>query len=316
VNKFLLPIIITFLTFGSSTVQAAQCPENGLFLQVLGSGSSILGTGRAAPGYLIWHQGNARILVEVGGGTASQFWKTGASFSDLDAILLTQVNSTHTADMATLMSSAIMGKRVTPLPVYGPAASKKSPSTVSFIRSLFDEKRGAFRDLGPLISPLGTKTFKLKPHDTVVKYKKSALGKKIINLKTPIFSNVNFKIYNFNVAGKKDARLGWLIRFGNKKIVFMGDVSPAMNNFQEVISGADILVVHHAIPESGPESARKKFLSPSAIGTLAYKSRTRQLILGHRRPATLGKEKETTAAIKSKYAGLVQFANDLDCFAL
>jgi hypothetical protein len=29
---------------------------------------------------------------------------------------------------------------------------------------------------------------------------------------------------------------------------------------------------------------------------------------------TLGKEEETLAAIRQRYAGPVQFANDLDCF--
>lgn len=313
-NFISIPVLTLVLTLGISTVHAAQCPDSGLHLQVLGSGSSNMEPGRAAPGYIIWHQGYARILIDLGGGTAMQFRKTGARFTDLDAILLTQVDSAHTADMAAMMSSAILENRVRPLPVYGPAASKTSPSTVSFIRSLFDEKRGAFRDLGSLVSPLGTQTFKLKPHDTTVKYKKSGTGKKTNHQTTPVFSNANFKIYNFNVAGKKDAKLGWLIKTGTKKIIFTGDAQPDNKNIQGIINDADILVIHHAIPESGPESTKKKFLSPSAIGTIAYKSRAKQLILGHRRLATLGKEKETTSAIKSKYAGLVQFANDLDCY--
>lgn len=301
------------LTTGITPVQAAQCSNAGIHLQVLGSGSANL-EDRAAPGYVIWHQGHARILIDLGGGTAMEFKKTSAKFSDLDAILLTQVNSTHAADMTAMMSSAVFENRLRPLPVYGPAASKAAPSTVSFIRSLFDEKRGAFRDLGSLVSPLGTQTFKLKPHNITVKFKKSGIGKKAGNQIPLVFSNANFKIYAFNVAGKKDANLGWLIKIGTKKIILTGDIQPDIKNLQSIILGADILLVHHAIPESGPESVRKKFLTPSAIGTIAYKSRAKQLILGHRRLATLGKEKETAAAIKSKYAGLVQFANDLDCF--
>jgi hypothetical protein len=38
--------------------------------------------------------------------------------------------------------------------------------------------------------------------------------------------------------------------------------------------------------------------------------------LSHRMLRTLGKEEQTLAEIKKRYAGPVTFANDLDCFAL
>ena len=104
------------------------------------------------------------------------------------------------------------------------------------------------------------------------------------------------------------------MQVGTKKIVFIGDARPNNKKLKYFTNNADILVVHHAIPDSGPNSTKKDFLSPSAIGSIAYKAQARQLVLGHRRLATLGKEKETTAAIKSKFSGLVHFANDLDCF--
>ena len=269
--------------------------------------------GRAAPGYIIWYQGHARILVDIGGGTAMRFRATGARFADLETLLLTQVDSAHTADLAALMSSAVNGDRTRALPIYGPVASKTTPSTVSFVRSLFDQKRGAFRDLGSLLSPLGTQTFKLKPHNTSVKSKKTVIGdEKKPN--PPVFSNAIFKIYTFNASDKKGEKLGWLIQVGTKKIVFIGDARPNTKNLKYFTNDADILVAHHAIPESGPESIKESFLSPSAIGSVAYKAQVRHLVLGHRRFATLGKEKETAAAIKRKFSGSVHFANDLDCF--
>lgn len=304
----------TFFLIAHTSAQAAQCPDKDIHLQVLGSGNSSLTPDRAAPGYIIWQQGRARLLINIGSGTAVQFKKAGGKFTDLDAIFLTQVDSTHTADMTAFMSAAIHEERKRPLPVFGPGASKTTPSTVSFIRSLFDDKRGAFRDLGPLISPLGSKTFKLQPHNQPVKYKKPDNSKNLNKKSRPVFSNTHFNIYNINVAEKKSAKLGWLISYSHKKIYVIGDAHPDLNNLQNVVKDNDLLVVHHAIPETGPDSNKTKFLSPSAIGTLAYKSKSKQLVLGHRRAVTLGKEKETIAAIKSKYAGLVQFANDLDCF--
>ncbi len=305
--------ILLLLALNLPAAFGAQCPDQGLQLQVLGSGGSSLSPGRAGPGYIIWYQGHARILVDIGPGTAMRFRKTGARFNDLETVLLTQVNSAHTTDLAAFMSAAANGGRLQPLPIYGPVASKTTPSTVSFVRSLFDQKRGAFRDLGSLVSPLGTQTFKLKPHNTPVVSKKIVTGENK-NTNIPIFSNAIFKIYNFNASDKKGEKLGWLIKAGTKKIVFTGDIQPNTKNLKDFTNNADILVVHHAIPVSGPNSTEKIFLSPSAIGSIAYKAQARQLVLGHRRFVTLGKEKETTAAIKSKFSGLLQFANDLDCF--
>ncbi|MFV1992827.1 MAG: MBL fold metallo-hydrolase, partial [Acidiferrobacterales bacterium] len=305
--------ILLLLALNLPAAYGAQCPDKGLQLQVLGSGGSSLSPGRAGPGYIIWYQGHARILVDIGPGTAIRFRETGARFADLETLLLTQVDSAHTADLAALMSSAVNGDRLRPLPIYGPVASKTTPSTVSFVRSLFDQKRGAFRDLGSLVSPLGTQTFKLKPHNTSVVSKKKVTGENK-NTNIPVFSNAIFKIYNFNASDKKGEKLGWLIKAGGKNIVLIGDAQPNTKNLKDFTNNADILVVHHAIPESGPNSAKNNFLSPSAIGSIAYKAQTRQLVLGHRRFVTLGKEKETTAEIKSKFSGLVHFANDLDCF--
>jgi len=312
-NRCLYSTAILFLAITSLEALADQCPEHGLYLQVLGSGDSSLQAERAGPGYLVWYQGHARILVDAGGGTAMRFRKSGARFADLDLALITQVDSAHTADMATMMASAISEKRTRPLPVFGPTASKTTPSTVSFIRSLFDEKRGAYRDLGPLVSPLGSRTFKLEPHNTRAVSSKPGKGIRSDKNKPAVFSNASIRVHNFRVGNNKEAKLGWIIQFANKKIIFTGDAQPGLKELDGMADDSDILVTHHAIPENGPGSDRNLFLPPSAIGTIAYKSRTKKLVLGHRMQITMGKEKESTDAIKSKYSGFIQFANDLDC---
>jgi hypothetical protein len=57
-------------------------------------------------------------------------------------------------------------------------------------------------------------------------------------------------------------------------------------------------------------------MPPSVIGQIAGEARVKRLVLSHRMLRTLGKEKETQAEIGKKFSGPVEFANDLDCFAV
>ena len=50
------------------------------------------------------------------------------------------------------------------------------------------------------------------------------------------------------------------------------------------------------------------------IGEIAEKAHVKHLVLSHRMLRTLGKEDQTRSEIKKRYLGLVEFANDLDCF--
>jgi ribonuclease BN (tRNA processing enzyme) len=55
-------------------------------------------------------------------------------------------------------------------------------------------------------------------------------------------------------------------------------------------------------------------MPPSVIGQVAGYAQVKELILSHRMLRTLGKEDQTLSAIKKRYSGPVEFANDLDCF--
>ena len=55
-------------------------------------------------------------------------------------------------------------------------------------------------------------------------------------------------------------------------------------------------------------------MPPSVIGKIAADAHVKSLVLSHRMLRTLGKEDQTTAEIRKRYAGPLTFANDLDCF--
>ena len=81
-------------------------------------------------------------------------------------------------------------------------------------------------------------------------------------------------------------------------------------------ANADLFIAHNAVPEGVTGLERRLHMPPSVIGEMAEKAHLKKLVLSHRMLRTLGKEEQTLAEIKKRYAGPVTFANDLDCFAL
>jgi ribonuclease BN (tRNA processing enzyme) len=71
---------------------------------------------RASSSYLVWQDGQARVLVDAGGGSALRFGESGAKMSQLDVILFTHIHVDHSADFPALMFSSWFEDRHQPLP--------------------------------------------------------------------------------------------------------------------------------------------------------------------------------------------------------
>lgn len=293
-------------------VHAEPCNENGVRLQVLGSGGEALVPGRAASGYLVWKDQRARLLVDTGSGVALRFRQSGADVEGLDAVLYTQLRVGHSGDLPALASAWQQSGRRRPLPLLGPGGSMTMPSTISFVRALFDQKRGAFRHLGDFVSPLGTRTFKLKPHDVAAKrkpHRNKNLGRQ--KPAPPVQRGADYRLYALAVSNGRTPGLAWRIHLDGKKIVIAGDLTRITEPLIRFAQGADLLVVHQSA-HSGDEGHATTL--SGTLGSLAYRSRARHLIVSHRIPSTLEDDKTAINAIKNKYAGIVSFADDLSCF--
>jgi ribonuclease BN (tRNA processing enzyme) len=285
--------------------QAQICGADGVQLQVLGSGGPELYDRRASSSYLIWFNGKARVLIDAGGGAALRFHEAGARVEDLDAILLTHLHVDHSADLPALIKASWFGKRIEPLDIYGPHGNNIMPSTVTFVRTLFDKTRGAYRYLGDFLSPLDKTTYKLRPHDVPVKG----------NPPQAVFKLDHGRAQATTVAHGAFPALAWRVDIGGKGVVFSGDTSGEGDALVQLAKGADLLVAHNAVPEGAVGLERKLHMPPSVIGQIAHGAQVKQLVLSHRMQRTLGKEDESLAAIRTKYEGPAAFANDLDCFA-
>ncbi len=271
---------------------------------MLGSGGPEVRDKRASSSYLIWLDGKARVLVDAGGGAALRFGESGARVSDLDVVLLSHLHVDHSADLPVLVKSSWFEDRSAALPIYGPPGNKIMPSTVSFVRSLFDPVRGAYRYLGEFISPLGKNTYKLRPYDVSLKAVSD----------NALFSNARLRAYAAPVNHAQVPALAWRIEAQGKRITFSGDMNGEGGALEKLAKDSDLLIAHHAIPEDAGVVERGLHMPPSIIGRIARDAKVRNLVLSHRMLRTLGKEGASLDLIRKHYAGPVTFANDLECY--
>jgi phosphoribosyl 1,2-cyclic phosphodiesterase len=85
------------------SADAQTCGTEGVAVQVLGSGGPELQDKRASTSYLVWQDGQARVLVDAGGGSALRFGESGAKMSQLDVILFSHFHVDHSADFPSLI---------------------------------------------------------------------------------------------------------------------------------------------------------------------------------------------------------------------
>jgi ribonuclease BN (tRNA processing enzyme) len=297
-------ILASYLLSWTILPAAAQsCGAQGVAVQVLGSGGPELQDKRASSSYLVWENGQARVLIDAGGGSALRFGESGAQMSQLDVILFTHFHVDHSADFSALIKSSWFEDRKRPLPVYGPPGNSFMPSTTEFVADFFGDKRGAYRYLSELYVPGGEGSYKIQPHTVIA-------GATPV----PVFRDGGFSVSAVRVVHGAVPALAWRVEAGGKAIVFSGDTNGEGEALTRLAMNADLLIAHNAVPEGATGVERRLHMPPSVIGQIAKDANVRRLVLSHRMLRTLGKEDQTQAEIKKRYPGPLAFANDLDCF--
>jgi len=280
-----------------------RCIDQGVQLQVLGSGGPEVGDQRASSSYLVWLDGKARVLIDVGGSSSVNFGRSGAQMADLDAILFSHFHVDHSADLPTLIKSSFFDERQRDLPVFGPSGNPWMPDTEDFLESLFGIE-GAFRYLSAFVDDGRSNGFRLTPIVLDVDTRK---------IQT-VFKNKRITISAIPVHHGSLPALAWRINLAGKILVFSGDMNGDYRTLPLLAKDADILLAHNAVPESARGVERKLHMPPSVIGKIAGQARVKQLVLSHRMKRTLGKETQTLENIRKHYHRTAVFADDLQCF--
>ena len=295
----LISILILCILFMQPAMSA--CNAKGVWLQVLGSGGPEIDDQRASSSYLIWLNGKARILIDMGTGGMLRFEQSRANINDIDTILLTHLHVDHSNDLPALIKASYFSGRDRNLPVYGPTGNQTMPAVTEYLQQLFGQK-GAYRYLSDYLD--GRDIFRLTGNSV------EASGRKPqILLDLP-----DYKITAIPVHHGPIPALAYRIDTESRSLVISGDMSNQNQTLAILAMDADLLVAHHAIPETASGVARNLHMPPSVIGDIAKKANVKRLILSHRMKRTLGKEQESEQRIRNHYTGPLAFADDLQCF--
>ena len=301
-----LTSIIALLLVFSLPTNAAPCPDQGIGVQVLGSGGTRIDNNRASSGFLVRREGRAIIMVNVGGGAALRFAQSGAKIAGLKAILITNVQADSTAALPALVQMSVNEHRESPLLLYGPGGYKTVPSTVALIRALFEVSGGAYRELGTVLSPLGSGGFKLRPRNIDIHFKD---GKPLFDknqTQTTVLDEGSLRLSAAPIDRSGIPALAWRVDIDGKSVVFAGMPMGKTDHLLQLARRADALVI--AVPLSSNKS-----ISLEKIALLAKTSGVRKLILTNLSTKTDGAENSIKQRVGHIYQGEILFAKDLDC---
>lgn len=281
------------------------CGEEGVWIQFLGSGSLDLDNDRSAAGYLVWHDNKARVLVDVGPGTALRFDEAGADIADLQAIILTQNGVDHSADLPSLLAGSARTTRDQPLQLLGPAGTEGHVSVRDLVNRLIGAS-GAYPRLADILTFRSPTGYRLRVREVPSTGRRRWAG----------FRAENLLLSAVPVSHGEIPALAWRVDIADYALVFANDFS----NNKDIVTGfaenADVIVFSHRLPDGSRGDALNFYVTPSKIGNIAKNANPRFIVLGSRGWRTFGRESQTMDTIKERYDGTQIYANDLECWGL
>ena len=296
------------LTLICATIPAngsVYCNEQGVRLEVLGSGELSFDTTRAAGSYLIWNNDKARVLVNAGAGTYLRYKYSGADFTDLMAIVTTQTGIEQTADLPSMLVASLRSGRTEPLPIYGPSGNETYPSiTQLFDRLASDE--GVYPELSALVSHSSPAGYRVRVRDVKPVARKHWGG----------FANSELRLSAIRVKSGDIPSLAWRVDIGETAIVFAGEFNNQRDVVADFAQGANALVISHRLPTGARGLPLDFYVTPEEIGRIASKAEVQHVLLGSRGWRTFGRENATQETIATAFSGHQLYANEEECWGL
>lgn len=299
--------VIACLLFLCACANIEACDSRaGASVQVLGSGGPIADDARSSTAYLIWLDGRARILIDVGGGAFLRFGEADAQFEDLDTIAISHFHTDHSADLVTLLKTGYFSGRKRELNVSGPTARGPFPDLRQFLDTLIG-KDGAYAYLSGYLDGTGG----LVQLQTVIL---DADARKPIR----VFGDDDSatEIEAIGVPHGIVPALAYRVRVGEKIIVFAGDQNGNDESFIDFSRDADLVVMHMPVPEGISGGGRQLHAPPSRLGEIANESGSRTLLVSHFMARSLSDVDANIDHIRDHFDGEIIRAVDLLCIPL
>jgi ribonuclease BN (tRNA processing enzyme) len=293
------------LFFSLSSPLLAKDSAAPLELLVLGSGGPGA-AGRAASSYLVFIDGDARILLDAGPGSFARLGEARASLSHTDIVLLTHLHIDHAGEIPGLFKArAVSGSGPIVFNVWGPGGSPRHgedayfPGTLEFLGMLFGPK-GAFAYLKDFAAPIT-----LHAHDIAAPAANSAPQQILKDADVAITA----------IAGHHGDAPAVIYRIDHagKSVTFSGDIdAKGLPALRRIAKFTDLLVFNTAVldPPGSPAILYTLHTPPHAIGELAKEVGAHALLLSHISPAVDESNAAVLESIRRNYAGTVTFAKD------
>ena len=302
-----VPAWMYLLAAAACAQENAACPpDDGIALQVLGSGGPIADDGRASSAYLVWVNGRSRVLIDAGGGTFLRFGEAGADFTDLDFIGLSHLHTDHSADFPALLKSGYFSGRKRPLAIAGPGAGGPFPSFSQYLQSMIGSDDGAYGYLSGYLDGSGR----------LAKLDVREVARQRSEPDTVFGNDQGLRIDALPVPHGIVPALGFRVEVSDASIVFASDQNGSDERFTEFASGGDLLVMHMAVPETATGSALQLHARPSRIGAIANEAGAGTLVLSHFMARSLRHLEANLDAVRQAFDGNILVADDLACISL
>jgi len=274
--------------------------DEGVTLQILGSGGPIADDGRASSGYLVWAGGESRVLIDAGGGTFLRFGEAGASFAELDFVGLSHLHTDHSADFPALLKSGNFSDRDRPLPVAGPDGDGVFPGLNGYLRTMLNADDGTYAYLSSFLD--GT-------NDTPMLTPREVEGSK----PAVVYTSEDLSVDALHVPHGIVPAVAFRVVIDDQTLVFASDQNGGNPALVDFAKGADILVMHMVVPDGASGIARRLHAPPGVIGEVAAAIDPGKLVLSHFMARSLHDLERNVALVRASYKGEVLLAEDLAC---
>jgi ribonuclease BN (tRNA processing enzyme) len=292
------------LVLGASSATLAQSCVGPVAVQVLGSGGPAINPERASASYLLWAGGQARMLIDMGGGAYLRFGQSRAKLGDLALVAVSHLHPDHVSDLPALLWLS-QQQRKEPLPIVGPSAGKGvagpagndvAPDVATFLARLFDEKSGAFQVMG---GALGGKGNGARLNVSAVDVLKAE--------PTTVFEGEGLKVTALGIPHANMPTVAYRAETRDGSVVFSSDQNGTNPTFIDFARNADVLIMHLAIAAGATSPLHA---APAVVGRIAQEAGVGRLIVSHIGQFDLD---AAIADLKKNYTGALTIAADLQC---
>jgi ribonuclease BN (tRNA processing enzyme) len=286
------------------SASAQSCAAGPATVQILGSGGPAINPERASTSYLLWAGGQARMLVDMGGGAYLRFGQSRARLSDLALVGVSHLHPDHVSDLPALLWLSHQ-QRTEPLPIVGPSAGKGvagpagndvAPDFSTFLARLFDEKNGAFQVMGGTLGGKGNGARLDVSAVDVLKAEPST-----------VFDEQGLKVTALGIPHANMPTLAYRVETRDGSVVFSSDQNGTDPKFIDFARGANVLIMHLAI---GADATSPLHAAPATVGRIAQEAGVGRLIVSHIGQFDLD---AAIADLKKYYTGPLTIGADLQC---